>query len=64
MMSAFEKTKQCLAKPTLLFHPIAGAELSVNMDASSKAIAGAVHQVVRGHLQPLGFSAGEQRPLR
>ena len=29
--------------------------LHVNTDASSKAIAGAVHQVVKGQLQPLGF---------
>ena len=55
MTSAFELTKKCLADATLLVHPIAEAKLQVNTDASSKAIAGAIHQVVRGRLQPLGF---------
>ena len=55
MTSAFQLTKQRLAEATLLVHPVSGAELRVNTDASSKAIAGAVHQVVRGQLQPLGF---------
>ena len=55
MTSSFELTKNCLAEATMLVHPIAGAELRVNTDASSRAIAGAVHQVVRGKLEPLGF---------
>ena len=55
MTSAFQQTKRQLAAATLLLHPVSGAELSVNTDASAKAIAGAVHQVVEGQLQPLGF---------
>ena len=55
MMSAFQQMKQCLAAATLLVHPVADAELRVNTDASSKAIAGAIHQVVQGQLQPLVF---------
>ena len=55
MTAAFSKSKQQLAEATLLFHPVHDAELRVNTDASSKAIAGAIHQVVDGRLQPLGF---------
>ena len=55
MMSAFQKMKQRIAAATLLVHPVADAELQVNTDARSKAIAGAIHQVVQGQLQPLGF---------
>ena len=47
--------KQRLAAATLLVQPVADAELLVNMDASSKAIARAIHQGVQGQLQPLGF---------
>ena len=55
MASAFQLTKERLAEATLLFHQSPGAELRVNTDASTKAIAGAIQQVVNGHLQPLGF---------
>ena len=64
MTSAFQQMKQRLAaathaylnvRLTVLVHPVADAELRVNTDASSKAIAGAIHQVVQGQLQPLGF---------
>ena len=55
MMSAFQQMKQRLAAATLLVHPVADAELRVNTDASSKAIDGAIHQVVQGQLQPLVF---------
>ena len=55
MTSAFIRTKQRLAEATLLFHPTSDADLRINTDASSRAIAGAIHQVVKGHLQPLGF---------
>ena len=40
MSAAFESTKKCLAEATLLCHPVSGAELRVNTDASTKAIAG------------------------
>ena len=55
MASAFQRAKQQLASAALLVHPISDAELHVNTDASSKAIAGAIHQVVSGHRQPLAF---------
>ena len=55
MSTAFERTKQRLASAALLFHPVPGADLRINTDASTKAIAGAIHQVVDGRLQPLGF---------
>ena len=55
MTSSFQLTKKLLAQATLLSHPSPEAELRVNTDASSRAIAGAVHQVVGGHLRPLGF---------
>ena len=55
MTSAFEGAKKQLSEATLLVHPVPNAELRVNTDASSKAIAGAIHQVVRGQVQPLAF---------
>ena len=55
MTSAFQQMKQRLTAATLLVHPVADVELRVNTDASSKAIAGAIHQVVQWQLQPLGF---------
>ena len=55
MTSAFQQTKERLAEATLLFHQLTDAELRVNTDASNKAIAGSIHQVVGGCLQPLGF---------
>ena len=66
MTSSFSCTKQRLADAAMLFHPVPGVELRMNTDASTKAIAGAIHQVVGGNLQPLGFfshrtSAAEAR---
>ena len=55
MERAFQQAKERLAEATLLFHQRAGAELRVYTDASTRAIAGAVHQVIDGHQQPLGF---------
>ena len=55
MTKAFRQAKERLAEATLLFHLISGAELQISTDASSKAIAGAIHQVAYGHRQPLGF---------
>ena len=62
MTSAFNRTKQRLADAALLFHPVSGAELKVYTDASTRAIAGAVHQVVSGRLQPLGFFSRHTSP--
>ena len=55
MMSAFKQTKRKPAEATLLSHPISGTDLHINTDASSRAIVGAIHQVVKGHIQPMGF---------
>ena len=55
MTSAFESMKKCLAEATLLVHPLPNAELRISTDVSSRAIAGAISQVVRGQPQPLGF---------
>ena len=55
MTSAFQLTKQSLAKATLLVHPMPDAELRVNTDASARTVAGAIHQVVCRQLQPLAF---------
>ena len=55
MTSAFRQTKQLLAEAALLVHPVPGAELRVHTDASSRAVAGAIHQVVQGQMQPLAF---------
>ena len=53
MTSVFRQVKQRLASATLFVHPVPDAELHVNTDASTKAIAGAIHQVVNGRKQPL-----------
>ena len=55
MTSSFKLSKEKLAKAVLLVHPDPDAELRINTDASSRAIAGAIHQVVQGQVQPLGF---------
>ena len=62
MTSAFRQTKEQLAQATLLFHQLPQGELRVNTDASTKAIAGAIHQVVGGSLQPLGFFSRRTSP--
>ena len=62
MTTAFHQTKKQLADATLLVHPIADAELRVNTDASLRAIAGVIHQVVRGQIQPLGFFSRRTSP--
>ena len=66
MTAAFMQAKERLAKASMLFHPITDAELQVHTDASMRAIAGTIHQVVDGQSQPLGFfsrrtSAAESR---
>ena len=55
MTLAFKLTKKCLADATLLVHPVHDAELRVMTDVSARAVAGAVHQLVKGQLQPLGY---------
>lgn len=53
--SAFEACKQQLANSTLLAHPSKNAELSLWVDASDTAAGAALHQIVKGALEPLGF---------
>lgn len=53
--AAFENSKQQLAQAALLAHPVQSAELSLWCDASDFAAGAALHQVVDGQMQPLGF---------
>ena len=62
MSAAFEATKQRLATAALLVHPVPNADLRINTDASTKAIAGAIHQVIDGQPQPLGFFSRRTTP--
>ena len=62
MTLAFEATKQCLATAVLLVHPVPDADLQINTDASTKAIAGAIQQIVDGRPQPLGFFSFRTTP--
>ena len=55
MTSAFEEAKKRLARAMLLVHPRSGVELRLRTDASERAIASAVHQVIDGQEQPLAF---------
>lgn len=52
---AFEQCKLDLANAALLAHPSKTAELSLYVDASDIAAGAVLHQVVDGHLQPLGY---------
>ena len=54
-VSAFEQCKQQLANAALLAHPARNAEMSLWVDASNTAAGAVLHQVVNGHVQPLGF---------
>lgn len=54
-VSAFEQCKQQLANAALLAHPARNAELSLWVDASKTAAGAVLHQVINGHVQPLGF---------
>ena len=55
MTHSFTAAKKRLADATLLAHPVNGADLQLVTDASAKAVGAAVHQVVRGQVQPLAF---------
>ena len=46
MMSSFNEAKSRLAKATLLVHPKSSAQLRLRTDASEKAVAGSLHQVI------------------
>ena len=55
MMSAFNEAKRRLAHATMLNHPLPVAQLLLRTDASEKAIAGTIHQVIEGEEQPLAY---------
>ena len=55
MTSAFRDAKARLARATMLAHPRQDVQLCLRTDASGKAIAGALHQVVENNEQPLAF---------
>ena len=55
MTSSFREAKSRLARATLLVHPQGGAQLMLRTDASGRAIAGVLHQMVGGQEQPLVF---------
>ena len=55
MTSAFRKAKERLVSATLLVHPHSSAQLRLRTDASERAIAGALHQLVKGQEQPLAY---------
>lgn len=52
---AFERCKDELANAALLAFPVQNAELSLHVDASDFAVGAALHQIVDGEIQPLGF---------
>lgn len=52
---AFVKCKNELANAAMLAHPSATAELVLYVDASDTAVGAALHQMIDGELQPLGF---------
>lgn len=52
---AFNKLKDELANATLLAHPDPNAQLALTVDASDYAVGAALHQIVQGKIQPLGF---------
>lgn len=54
-MQAFEKCKESLAASTLLAHPVADAEISVMVDASSTSVGAVLNQVVNDKIQPLQY---------
>ncbi|VEL08135.1 unnamed protein product [Protopolystoma xenopodis] len=62
----FGHIKSALAKVIMLAHPDTDADLHLLTDASDRAVAGALYQIVDGAHQPLGFysrklNAKEQR---
>jgi len=55
MDTAFEKSKEGLARATLLAHPDPAAKLAVTTDASSTAIGAVIQQHTKEGWQPLAF---------
>ena len=55
MHKAFSTAKTKLARATLLAHLVKSADLQLVTDASSKAIAATIQQVVNRQVQPLAF---------
>lgn len=54
-VEAFEQCKKNIADATLLAHPVNDASLVLAVNASDFAVGAALHQIVNGQMQPLGF---------
>lgn len=52
---AFQKCKSEIASAAMLAHPRMDVEFSLHVDASNYAVGAALHQLVDGEYQPLGF---------
>ena len=61
-ITAFEKSKECLAQATLLAHPEPNAPLAIFSDASDFAVGAALQQWVNGSWQPLDFFSKKLSP--
>ena len=61
MISAFNLTKEALARTTMLAHPHADAPTSITVDASGVAVGAALEQLVNGSWQPLAFFSRQLR---
>lgn len=61
-MKAFETCKSSLSKAALLAHPDANAELSIQTDASDKAIGAVLQQRRENSWQPLAFFSRKLSP--
>ena len=62
MESAFDRTKEALAKSTLLTHPTGNAPTALTVDASDMAVAGVLEQKVHGQWRPLAFFSKQLKP--
>jgi hypothetical protein len=63
---AFKAAKQALLRATCLAHPVAGARLSLAVDASATHVGGTLQQQLPGRntLQPLGFFSKKLEPAQ
>jgi hypothetical protein len=66
MEAAFSASKKALASATYLAHPLPGAVLSLNVDASATHIGAGLHQRRPGsiHWEPLGFFSKKLEPAQ
>ena len=62
MKTAFQSTKEALAKATLLIHPHLDVPVSLNTDASDTAVGAVLQQLVNGMWVPLAFFSQRLHP--